>query len=581
MKMIPTHLKPFVTEQHYDRYTPIDHAVWRYVMRQNHHALLHTAHSAFVDGLLQSGIQTEKIPRVSEMNTCLSKIGWGAAIVNGLIPGSVFYELLANRILPIATEIRKLTNIEYTPAPDIIHEAAGHAPILFDREYRAYVQTIGSIGAKAFSMKENREVFEALRQLTIIKEDPKSTVEEIAAAQKFVEEKQNAIIDLSEAEKVSRLFWATVEYGLMGDMDNPKIYGAGLLSSVGESKHCFTEAVVKLPYSVEACIASPKTVTEMQTKLFVCNSFEELMAGAEFLANTMAFRVGGTESLEKALRSRNVATFEFNSSISVTGIVHALVKDKNGEAIYVNTTGETALSVHNQQLKGHGKDYHAKGFGTPIGMLQGNIALEACDDQALVNLSIVEGNFVDLLFVSGIRVSGRIKSIIKDNQKVILISFEDCTVTLDGHELFKKEWGTYDMAVGSRIVCAYPGAADPASYFSETLQQAETIKEPPASLTELEMLYQQVATIRENNTFTNESIQVLNDINNQLHLSYPNDWLLRLELLELAASKLSLKHLELPIKEELNELSKVASFTNLINNGLSVIYAQTGEDRDE
>lgn len=572
MKRIPPHLQPYVAEQHYDRYTPIDHAVWRYVMRQNHHALQDKAHSAFVEGLLQSGIETEKIPRVSEMNACLSKIGWGAVIVNGLIPGPVFYELLANGILPIATEIRKLTNIEYTPAPDIIHEAAGHAPILFDPEYRSYVQTIGAIGAKAFSMKERLEAFEALRQLTIIMEDPKSTDEEKAAAQKAVEEKQNAIVGLTEAEKVSRLFWSTVEYGLIGDMNNPKIYGAGLLSSVGESKHCFTDAVKKLPYSVEACIESPKQVTEMQSQLFVCRSFEELMEGVHYLAKTMAFRVGGTESLEKAQRSRSVATFEFNSGISVTGIVHDLVKDNNGEAIYVSTTGETALAVNNRQLEGHGIDYHAKGFGTPIGMLQGNIALEDCDDQAFDNLGIIQGNFVDILFVSGVSVSGRMTRIVRNNQKVILISFEDCTVALDGNELFKKEWGTYDMAVGSRIVSAYPGAADPAAYFRAAFQQAESMNEPTSALTELEILYQKAASIREKNTFTEECMQELNDIHNELNRSYPNDWLLRLELLELAVTKLELKPLELAAKKELKELSKVGSITNLIKNGLSIIY---------
>ncbi|UVI30629.1 aromatic amino acid hydroxylase [Paenibacillus spongiae] len=572
MKIIPSHLKPYAAEQHYDRYTPINHAVWRYVMRQNRHALHDKAHSAFVDGLLRSGIETEKIPRVSEMNECLSKIGWGAIIVNGLIPGSVFYELLAGGILPIAAEIRKITNIEYTPAPDIIHEAAGHAPILFDPEYRSYVQKIGSIGTKAFSMKERSEAFEALRQLTIVMEDPKSTAEEKAAAQKVVEEKQNAVIGLSEAEKVSRLFWATVEYGLIGDMTDPKIYGAGLLSSVGESKHCFTDAVKKLPYSVEACIESPKLVTEMQSQLFVCKSFDELMEGVEALANTMAFRVGGTESLEKALRSGNIATFEFNSGISVTGKVQALVKDQNGEAIYVNTKGETALAVHNQPLEGHGKDDHSKGFGTPIGMLQGDIALEACDDQALEQLGMVAGNFVDILFASGISVSGRITGIIRNNHHVILISFEDCTVTLDGNELFKKEWGTYDMAVGSRIVSAYPGAADPASYFRAAHEQAESMKkEPPSPLSELEILYRKAAAIREKNTFTDECIQELCDIHNELRRSYPKDWLLRLELLELAASRPELKQLELPLKEELTALSKAASMTNLIKNGISII----------
>src|SRR5262249_8182125 len=149
---------------------------------------------------------------------------------------------------------------------------------------------------------------------------------------------------------------------------------------------------------------------------------------------------------------------EFNSGLSVTGVVHAILKDVNGEAVYLNTTDETALSVNNRQLEGHGKDYHRKGFGTPIGMLAGDIELEACDDQALMDLGIVVGNFADLTFSSRVSVSGRVVNIIKNDNKVALIAFEDCTVTLDERILFKKEWGTFDMAVGSRIVSAYPGA---------------------------------------------------------------------------------------------------------------------------
>nr|WP_308639694.1 aromatic amino acid hydroxylase [Paenibacillus silvisoli] len=571
MKAIPPHLTPYVSEQDYDRYTPIDHAVWRYVMRQNHHVLQHTAHVAFVEGLRQSGIETEKIPRVSEMNACLSKIGWGAVIVNGLIPGAVFYELLASGLLPIAAEIRKLSNIEYTPAPDIIHEAAGHAPILFDAEYRNYVQTIGSIGTKAFSMKERSEAFEALRKLTIVMEDPKSTEEEKAAAQKLVEEKQHAVVELTEAEKVSRLFWATVEYGLIGEVDDPKIYGAGLLSSVGESKHCMTDAVKKLPYSMAACAASPKIVTEMQSKLFVCRSFDELMEGVQTLADTMAFRVGGTESLEKALRSRSVATCEYNSGISVTGIVNELIKDANGEAVYVNTTGPTALSVNGQQLAGHGRDYHAKGFGTPIGMLEGGVAIEACDGDELNRLGLVAGGAVQLRFESGVCVNGKIKGLIKANLHVVLISFEDCSVTYDGKELFKKEWGTYDMAVGSRIVSAYPGAADPSTYFDPPEPQPAQPHEQAAPWTALEQLYAQVAEIRRQNSFTAEQMQVLHDIHRELGHSYPNDWLLRLELLELAAKQPGLSQLETPLLQELQELSKAESMANLIKNGLSVL----------
>ncbi len=570
-KIIPPHLKQYLSEQNYDLYTPIDHAVWRYVMRQNHHALKDKAHAAFVDGLKQSGIETEKIPNVAEMNECLSKIGWGAGIVNGLIPGAAFFELLANGILPIATEIRKITNIEYTPAPDIIHEAAGHAPILFDSVFREYVQKIGSIGAKAFATKEKQELFEAVRNLTIVMEDPKSTAEEKAVAQRLVKEKQNAIVGISEAEKISRVFWRTVEYGLIGDVDRPKIYGAGLLSSVGESTHCFTDAVERLPFSVEAATLQPKNITEMQSQLFVCKSFEELMEGAEELANTMAFRVGGTESLDKALKSKSVATFELNSGLSVTGIVHAILKDENGEAIYVNTTGETALSVNHQQLEGQGKDYHAKGFGTPIGLLKGNIELEECDDDMLKNLGVVVGNYVDLEFSSNVSASGRIVNIIKNNNKVALISFEDCTVTYEGKDLFKKEWGTFDMAVGSKVISAYPGAADPATYFNDSLKEVEVVEETPAPLTELEKLYQQVRVIREKNTFCDDCIKKLIETNDELNRSHKEDWLLRLELLELTIVNPKLNHLVLPLKKDLEELSKINSLKNLITNGLKLI----------
>jgi len=570
-KKIPSHLKQFLSGQNYELYTPIDQAVWRFVMRQNHNALKGKAHEAYVDGLKNSGIEIEKIPNVDEMNKSLAKIGWGAAIVNGLIPGNVFFELLANGILPIATEIRKITNIAYTPAPDIIHEAGGHAPILFDPVFREFVQKIGAIGAKAFATKEKQELFEAVRNLTIVMEDPNSTEEEKIAAQKLVEERQNAIVGISEAEKISRMFWRTVEYGLIGDVNDPKIYGAGLLSSVGESTHCFTDAVEKIPFSVEACTVHPKNVTEMQSQLFVCKSFDELIEGAEAVANTMAFRVGGTESLEKAKASKSVATFVLNSGLSVTGIVHAILKDTNGEAIFVNTIGETALSINNQELNGHGKTYHSKGFGTPIGALKGNIELEKCDHQKLAELGIIQGETVVLEFLSNVIVSGRVVNIIRNEEKVALISFEDCTVTHEGKELFKKEWGTFDMAVGSKVVSAFPGAADPIAFFDEQKVQEEVTNNTPTPLTELEMLFQQVRDIRENRMLSEENTQKLIEIHEELNRSHSDDWLLRLELLEMSVNNTGLNELVPHLRKELEELSKDDSIRDLIMNGLKLV----------
>lgn len=108
-----------------------------------------------MNGLQSSGINIEAIPKVEEMNECLASSGWGAVTIDGLIPGVAFFDFQGHGLLPIATDIRKVENIEYTPAPDIVHEAAGHAPILLDPTYAKYVKRFGQIGAKAFLQKKN------------------------------------------------------------------------------------------------------------------------------------------------------------------------------------------------------------------------------------------------------------------------------------------------------------------------------------------------------------------------------------------------------------------------------------------
>ena len=130
---LPNHLKQFIVEQHYEKYTPIDHAVWRYVMRQNYSYLKDVAYYPYIPGLRKAGLTIEKIPDLQEMNDALAKIGWGAVTVDGFIPPAAFMEYQAYHVLVIAADIRQLKHIEYTPAPDIIHESAGHAPIIADQ----------------------------------------------------------------------------------------------------------------------------------------------------------------------------------------------------------------------------------------------------------------------------------------------------------------------------------------------------------------------------------------------------------------------------------------------------------------
>src|ERR1700687_4611154 len=187
VQSLPKHLLQFAVDQRYDDYTPVDHAVWRFIMRQNTFFLKEYAHKVYFQGLLHTGISFERIPRIQEMNDILAKIEWGAVAVDGFIPPAAFMEFQAYKVLVIACDMRQIHHIEYTPAPDIVHEAAGHAPIIVDREYSKYLQRFGEVGAKAMSSKKDFEVYQAIRHLSILKEQPNTPAKEIEAATTEVE----------------------------------------------------------------------------------------------------------------------------------------------------------------------------------------------------------------------------------------------------------------------------------------------------------------------------------------------------------------------------------------------------------
>src|SRR3982750_1671556 len=307
----PKHLRQFAVDQRYDDYTSVDHAVWRFIMRQNIFFLKEYAHKVYFQGLLDTGISFERIPRIEEMNDILGKIGWGAVAVDGFIPPAAFMEFQAYKVLVIACDMRQIHHIEYTPAPDIVHEAAGHAPIIVDREYSDYLQRFGEIGAKAMQSRKDFELYEAIRHLSILKELPNSDPKEIAEATREVEYRQKNLGEPSEMALVSRLHWWTVEYGLIGTLENPKIYGAGLLSSIGESVSCLEANVKKIPYSIEAK-NQPFETPPRQPQLFVCRDFQHLGEVLEQFANSMAYRIGGLEGINKAIECQRIATCQYS-----------------------------------------------------------------------------------------------------------------------------------------------------------------------------------------------------------------------------------------------------------------------------
>jgi phenylalanine-4-hydroxylase len=570
---LPRHLKQHIVEQQYDRYTPVDHAVWRYIMRKAFDFHARHAHAAYVDGLRQTGIGLERIPRVEEMNEILGRIGWGAAPVDGFIPPAAFMEFQAHRVLVIAADMRQINHIEYTPAPDIVHEAGGHAPIIADAEYAEYLRRIGEVGAKALSSRQDFELYEAIRHLSILKEAPGVPAGEIARAEKDVEAKQASLGDPSEMARLSRLHWWTVEYGLIGDVDDPRLYGAGLLSSIGEAAHCLTPAVEKLPYTVAAADV-PFDITTYQPQLFVTPSFAHLNEVLEQFAATMAFRIGGLAGLRTAIGSANVATFELSSGLQVSGVITEALDDGAGNPVYVRTSGPTALAVAGVQLPSQGRATHKDGFGTPVGRPVGHRRpLETLDDAGLAAVGIRAGQEARLEFAGGVTVAGRVERIVRNARRTVLVSFSGCRVTLGDRLLFDPAWGRYDMAVGEQVASVFHGAADQDAFDQVAVVPHErTIKVKADEASQrLFGLYSAVRQVRD----TGSGHDVLPEVYRALRDEHPDDWLLALEILEV----LEAQHLDAPLRREIRDLlesrrAAEPARANLIADGLRLLEQQ-------
>src|SRR5205807_9347091 len=141
----------------------------------------------------------------------------------------------------------------------------------------------------------------------------------------------------SEMALLSCLHWWTVEYGLIGNIENPKIYGAGLLSSIGESSTCMRKNVKKLWYNKYA-VNYPYDITKPQPQLFVTDTFQNLIDVLETFADTMSFRVGGNYGLQKAVESKNTCTAVYSSGLQVSGTVTNFRKYDDEQPSYIKTT---------------------------------------------------------------------------------------------------------------------------------------------------------------------------------------------------------------------------------------------------
>ena len=226
-----------VVDQPWDSYSAKDHATWATLFRRQRDILKGRACDEFIDNQERFGMSAEQIPRFEELNEVLAKAtGWELIGVEGLLPELTFFDHLANRRFPVTWWIRRPDQIDYIAEPDMFHDLFGHVPLLLNPVFADYMQAYGRGGVKAHGVSA-----EALVNLT-------------------------------------RLYWYTVEFGLIRQRGELRIYGSGIVSSKGESIHSLESASPnRIGFDLKRIMRTRYRIDTYQKTYFVIDSFEQLI----------------------------------------------------------------------------------------------------------------------------------------------------------------------------------------------------------------------------------------------------------------------------------------------------------------
>ena len=220
--------------QEYDKYTEEDFKVWKILYDRQIVNLPDAASTAYLDGLRAVNFTADKIPDFNETNAVLHHLtGWELAVVPGLIDDDIFFKLMANQEFPASTWLRKMEELDYLEEPDMFHDVFGHVPLLSNQAFADFLQGLSKIALKHI---DNRWAIEL----------------------------------------ISRIYWFTVEFGLIREEKGLRIYGAGILSSAGETKYSLSDEPPHIPYDVKTILNTPYRKDVFQNRYFVINSYEQL-----------------------------------------------------------------------------------------------------------------------------------------------------------------------------------------------------------------------------------------------------------------------------------------------------------------
>lgn len=219
-------------------YTEQQHQTWQILYDRRMADLSTRASRMFLEGAEAIGLERERIPDLGEVNRRLrNRTGWQAVEVGGFIPASDFFAMLARREFPTVVTIRDRDRLDYIPEPDIFHDLFGHVPLHSHPVFADFLQRFGEM-----AMRQKDEI---------------------------------------GITRMTRLFWFTVEFGLIHENGAPRVYGSGLISSQADCANALSDRCDRRPFSLEAVMSQPFEIDHVQDVLFTIESFEDLFKAIE------------------------------------------------------------------------------------------------------------------------------------------------------------------------------------------------------------------------------------------------------------------------------------------------------------
>ena len=226
---------PYLIEQDWAAYTPEQNAIWSELVAQRMPQLEQHASEVYLDGFHKIGLKQEALPNLREVSKRLQPLtGWQSTPVSGFLPADAFFEMLAARMFPTTTWIRSRESMGYTPEPDIFHDVFGHVPMHAHPVFGNFLEHYGKVCA--------------------------------------------ALTNQEDLERMGRLFWFTVEFGVIRERGEIKVYGSGLISSHGECTHVIErgKGLEIRDFNLEKVLDTVVDVSKMQPVLYAIESYDQI-----------------------------------------------------------------------------------------------------------------------------------------------------------------------------------------------------------------------------------------------------------------------------------------------------------------